>query len=247
MNPPNQFTSKTPVYVLCAGEGTRLFPFNSILPKCMMPIGPKPCVAWIIEQIERCGFSDIRLIVRTSDFGIFGREFRDKKAVTVLTDDDQGTAGHFFSRRFLESQHSDILLWYGDCLIDADIKDLLQMHQDYGCDATLLLSTKVRLEYGLVKTRGHGRSPVRQVVSVQEKPVMDSLIWTGIVALKQDAFAPYIRPGDDFAKDVFPKMMTDGRKVCSVHVGKEWLDIGSYVTYKRANDLAQRGELFSGA
>ena len=47
--------------VLAGGKGERLFPFSSVIPKCLIPVAGKPCVRWIVEDAISQGFNDIVL------------------------------------------------------------------------------------------------------------------------------------------------------------------------------------------
>ncbi|MDF2379757.1 MAG: sugar phosphate nucleotidyltransferase [Candidatus Gracilibacteria bacterium] len=42
-----------------AGLGTRLLPFSKVIPKSMLPVHDKPCVQWIVEELEAAGIRDI--------------------------------------------------------------------------------------------------------------------------------------------------------------------------------------------
>lgn len=42
-----------------AGLGTRLLPFSKVIPKAMLPVHNKPCVQWIVEELETVGITDI--------------------------------------------------------------------------------------------------------------------------------------------------------------------------------------------
>jgi mannose-1-phosphate guanylyltransferase len=63
--------------VLAGGKGERLFPFSSIIPKCLIPVAGKPCVRWIIEDAIQQGFKDIVLCINKKDQSNFKYEFRD--------------------------------------------------------------------------------------------------------------------------------------------------------------------------
>ena len=46
-----------------AGQGTRLRPLTSIIPKEMLPLGPKPAVEYIIEELHSVGVDDIIFVI----------------------------------------------------------------------------------------------------------------------------------------------------------------------------------------
>lgn len=42
-----------------AGMGTRLLPFTKVIPKAMLPVHDRPCVQWIVEELNEAGVNDI--------------------------------------------------------------------------------------------------------------------------------------------------------------------------------------------
>ena len=52
----------TKAVIPVAGLGTRLLPVTKSQPKEMLPLGRKPCVQWIVEEIARAGITDILFI-----------------------------------------------------------------------------------------------------------------------------------------------------------------------------------------
>ena len=49
-------------FLLAAGAGTRLRPLTDHVPKCLIPIGGKPLLAIWLEQLERLGVTEARLL-----------------------------------------------------------------------------------------------------------------------------------------------------------------------------------------
>ena len=49
--------------ILAGGKGTRLAPFTTIFPKPMLPVGDRPILDIVINQLTYCGFKDIILSV----------------------------------------------------------------------------------------------------------------------------------------------------------------------------------------
>jgi len=48
--------------ILSAGQGKRLLPLTSELPKCLLPVGDKPLIAWQIEALHAAGIDDIAVV-----------------------------------------------------------------------------------------------------------------------------------------------------------------------------------------
>jgi MurNAc alpha-1-phosphate uridylyltransferase len=53
--------------ILAAGRGERLRPLTDTTPKPLLPVGGKPLVAWLIEGLASCGFTE--LVVNSAHLG----------------------------------------------------------------------------------------------------------------------------------------------------------------------------------
>ena len=49
--------------ILAGGKGTRLKPYTHVLPKPLVPVGEKPILAILIEQLKNRGIHEITLCV----------------------------------------------------------------------------------------------------------------------------------------------------------------------------------------
>ena len=48
-------------FILCGGEGTRLRPYTYTTPKPMLPVGGKPILQYVVENLRRAGIKDFTL------------------------------------------------------------------------------------------------------------------------------------------------------------------------------------------
>ena len=53
----------TQAIIPLAGQGTRLLPFTSVLPKELMPINGKPVIEYILDECIKSGINEIILII----------------------------------------------------------------------------------------------------------------------------------------------------------------------------------------
>jgi mannose-1-phosphate guanylyltransferase/phosphomannomutase len=125
-----------------------------------------------------------------------------------------------------------------------DLRKLIDFHNKKGADVTIALNRSSKpLEYGLVMTDAEGR--VEQFI---EKPSRDRVytdhVNTGIYVISNHILeeipdnTPY-----DFARDLFPKLMAQGRKLCGLLIDGYWCDVGSCLSYLKANFDALSGSL----
>ena len=62
--PPNLFTMTgiTKAVIPAAGLGTRLLPATKSQPKEMLPVGRKPCIQYVVEELQNSGITDVLII-----------------------------------------------------------------------------------------------------------------------------------------------------------------------------------------
>lgn len=224
--------------VMAGGEGSRLRPLTSNLPKPMMPIANRPIMEHIIALLRSCGVRDVHatlhyLADEIESYFSDGSEF-DVQMDYAVEDTPLGTAG---SVKRLESHLDDtFVIISGDALCDFDLGAAVEFHRKKGSAATLVLTRVIEpLEFGVVVTDDEGR-----IQRFLEKPswgeVFSDTVNTGIYVLQPEVFQK-IAPGRsvDFSKDVFPQLLADGWPIYGYVADGYWADIGSLEQYRQAN------------
>lgn len=144
--------------VLCAGLGTRLGPLTSETPKAMLPVGGEPLLAHTLRHLARHGVHDVTVNLHFKGESIraffgngefFGVCLRYLDEPSLL-----GTAGTVRSLAPDLDPKDELLVLYGDLLLDQDFGEMARVHRDRAADATLLLHQRagsnslVRMEEG---------------------------------------------------------------------------------------------------
>ena len=222
-------------FILGAGYGTRLFPFSSVIPKVLLPVGEKPCIRWIVDTILKQGFKDIFICCLDKDFKLFKHEFRDAPNIQYITSiAPEGSAGQF--EVAVPHLNEDFIVWYGDDLLALELADLIDFHEENKSEATLVLSQKVSSEFGVVHVN---RS---EITAFDEKPYVGKNVWTGVAMFNME-MKKYLGSHRDFARDVFPEMLKDGRRLKGFLTDSQWFDVGNIASYMKVNELALKREL----
>src|ERR1700727_638136 len=117
--------------ILAGGEGTRLRPLTSTIPKPVVPLVDRPFIAFMIEWLRSHGIEDVIMscgFLATSvrnvlgDGSAFGIRLR-----FVEEPDPRGTAG---ALKFAESMLDErFLLLNGDVLTDIDLTAQVAQHE----------------------------------------------------------------------------------------------------------------------
>jgi mannose-1-phosphate guanylyltransferase/phosphomannomutase len=224
--------------IMAGGEGTRLRPLTSNVPKPMMPLVNRPMMEHIIDLLVRHGIEDIVVTVSflanaiRNYFGD-GSEF-GVRMVYASEETPLGTAGSV--RNAMEQLDDTFLVISGDVLTDVDLSAIVEEHRRHGAIATIgLVSVPNPLEFGIVITREDG-----SIERFLEKPswgeVFTDTINTGIYVLEPDIFDWIPTEGpSDFSGDVFPALLEAGQPTFGALAVGHWEDVGTLDAYVRAH------------
>lgn len=129
--------------VLCAGRGTRLRPLSDRIPKAILPVGGRPLLAHTLRWLALEGVHDV--VINLHHLGdkipaAIGDGSEDGVAVTYVREDRLlGTAGSVRNLVSHVAHDDDVLVVYGDLLIDQPLEALTKTHASNGALATLLV------------------------------------------------------------------------------------------------------------
>ena len=223
--------------IMAGGNGSRLRPLTCTKPKPMANIFGKPLLEHITELLKKHGIRDIGITLRylpesiKSHFGD-GKNFGVN--ITYFTENEPlGTAGAVFAARdFLDD---DFLIISGDALCDFNLSSAIDFHKRNKAEATLMLySMDIPIEYGVVATDESGK--IRRFL---EKPdwsrVLSDTVNTGIYILSKSVFSGFSGGNFDFSKDVFPKLLSQGRALYGYRAEGYWCDIGDIDVFRHCH------------
>jgi mannose-1-phosphate guanylyltransferase / phosphomannomutase len=223
--------------VMAGGEGSRLRPLTIGRPKPMVPMVSKPVMGHILDLLKRHGITEVVVTLHFmpeviqgyfGDGGSLGMEIRYAVEETPL-----GTAGSVKNaQKYLDEP---FIIISGDAVTDLDLEKIIAFHEEKQAEATLTLYRVANpLEYGVIITDPDGR-----VTQFLEKPswgeVISDTVNTGIYVIDPTVL-DLIEEGvpTDWSKDVFPKMLEDGRPLYGFVAEGNWTDVGDILEYMRA-------------
>ncbi|MFN8130344.1 MAG: NDP-sugar synthase [Solirubrobacteraceae bacterium] len=221
--------------ILVGGEGTRLRPLTSALPKPVIPLVDRPFMAYMLEWLRGHGVDDVVLSCGFLADGVrevlgdgerFGIRLRYVEEPRPL-----GTGGAVkFAEDLLEER---FLMLNGDVLTDIDLTAQIAQHERTGARGTLaLVPVEDPSAYGLVRLEPDGA--VREFL---EKPAPDqidtNLISAGAYVLNRDVLG-LLEAGEpaSIEREVFPRLV--GQGLYGYASDGYWLDIGTPERYLQA-------------
>jgi mannose-1-phosphate guanylyltransferase len=232
----------TQAVILVGGEGTRLRPITSRVPKPVAPVVGRPFVAYILDNLVRHGVT--RAVFSTGFLAeaieaVIGDGSGYGLEVTYAVEHEPlGTAGAIAN---CESKLHDgsFFVFNGDVLSDVDLTALAALHVRKGGMGTIYLTpVEDPRRYGLVEIDDEAR-----VMSFLEKPSDyegTALINAGVYVLEPEVLEMVPR-GKLFSieRGVFPRLAQAGSLYGYVDHGY-WRDIGTPESYLQAHfDILQ--------
>src|ERR1044072_5890128 len=210
------------------GEGTRLRPLTTTVPKPVVPLVDRPFIRFMIDWLSRHGVDDVVMSCGHLASGVrnvlgdgtaLGIKLRYVEEPRPL-----GTGGALKYAEPLLGER--FLMLNGDVLTDLDLTAQMEQHERTGARATLALTpVDDPSAYGLVRTKKGG-----EVTEFVEKPSADQIdthnISAGAYVLERSVLE-LLEPGKpaSIERDVFPRLVGDG---LYGYVGEGyWMDIGT--------------------
>ena len=223
--------------ILVGGEGTRLRPLTSTVPKPVVTLVDRPFMAYMLEWLRGHGVDDVILSCGFMADGV--REvLGDGSALGVRVryveePEPLGTGGALkYAEDLLDER---FFMLNGDVLSDMDLTAQLRQHVQTGARATLaLMAVDDPSAFGLVR-----RHPDGSVKQFLEKPSADQVLDTNLVnagayILEREVLRAMAPAGTRISieREVFPTLVDKG--LYGYEATGYWLDIGTPQRYLQA-------------
>lgn len=220
--------------ILAGGQGTRLKPYTTFIPKPLVPIGNEmPVLEIIIRQLAKYGFDHITITVNHLSHLIMAF-FGDGSKWNVTIDYSQediplSTIGPL---TLINDLPDNFLVMNGDILCDLDYREFFQYHVSH--QHTVTVSTyrrEAKIDFGVLQYDAHNI-----ITHFAEKPVYTFDVSMGIYCMHRsviDAIPKRRKYG-------FDDLMRDGVKNQANYAARAfdgfWIDIGRAEDYDYCNE-----------
>lgn len=216
--------------VMAGGFGRRLGQLTEDLPKPMLPVGDRPLLERIIDQLRDAGIRSVNLTTHYRGEAIathFGDGRRFGVDIRYVNEDEPlGTAG---ALGLLEDMVEPILVMNGDILTRVSFRAMLEFHDDHDADMTMAVRPyEVSVPYGVVETDG------ADVVGIVEKPLVSGFVNAGIYLLSARACREVPKGEHHEMPELVRGLVAKGFRVVGFPLREYWLDIGQLDDYQQA-------------
>src|SRR5271165_3687276 len=214
--------------ILVGGEGKRLRPLTSTVPKPVVPLVDRPFISFMLEWLREHGIDDVIMscgFLATSVRNVLGDgSGLGIRLRFVEEPDPRGTAGALkYAEPLLDER---FLMLNGDVLTDLNLTEQMAQHEQTRARATLaLVPVPDPTAYGLVHLNED-----RSVREFLEKPSSDridsNLISAGAYVLERELLE-LVPAGRNVSieREVWPLLIGDG--LYGFPCDSYWLDIGT--------------------
>lgn len=224
--------------VMAGGFGVRLRPLTDDMPKPMLPVGDRPLLELIIEQLRSAGIRQVnvtthykaeKIIQHFGDGSSFGVELN-----YVSEDRPMGTAG---ALSLIEKKNEPLLVVNGDILTGVDFRSMLSYHRENHADLTVAVRKfDIQVPYGVIECNGS------RVESLSEKPLLSFFVNAGIYFLEPSVHR-YIPDGEySDMTDLIRLLLKEKKTVISFPIMEYWLDVGQPIDYEQAQEDMMNGK-----
>jgi dTDP-glucose pyrophosphorylase len=217
--------------VMAGGFGTRMRPLTETMPKPMLPVGDRPVMEHVLEQLQKVGISHVSITTHYKPEAIvehFGDGSRFGIEIEYVNEAEPlGTAG---ALGLLKAPEGPLLVINGDVLTQVNFRSMLSYHVDSHADMTVgVRRFELQVPYGVVDMDDS------RVMRLDEKPTYRFFINAGVYLI-EPAVLSHIKSFEHLdATELIDRLLTAGKRVVGFPIHEYWLDIGRPDDYARAN------------
>ncbi len=231
-------------YILAAGEGVRMRPLTSNIPKPLLPVAGKPFLEHNIDALKDAGIKDIVLLIGWKAHRI-REHFGDGKAFGVRIDyveqkERLGTAHAIGMVK--DRMDSAFLCLYGDVVLTKEsVKGLVQHHKKVKGSVMALTTVEDPSRYGCIKAEDG------VVMDIVEKPEVPegNMVNAGAYILEPEIFDAIAEtkksPRGEFEVTDSFKILMKKSHLYTHRLEGEWIDVARPWDLLEANRILMKG------
>ena len=208
--------------ILSGGKGTRLKPYTITIPKSLVPVGERPILGIIIDQLIKNGFKHITLAVNHMS-EIIRAYFGDGSGLGIkldysVEDIPLSTIGPL---TLINDLPEHFLVMNGDVLTDMSYRDLMAVHLKMRNDMTVATySREQQIDFGVISLDDNNK-----IIGFSEKPTYSLKVSMGVYAMSRHLIRQLKAKKPYGFDDLMIDCIKNNNKIASYLYDGYWLDI----------------------
>jgi len=232
--------------ILAAGKGTRLKPLTYGIPKPLLPVGGRPVIDYVMDNLLTAHGEIDQIFVAVSYMREVIENYlkhapRDHIPIETVTTLGWETGGDLRTIVVEKDISDTVAVAYGDNVTDINMGEMVKFHKKKGRLATIALFRVPWEEvdrFGIADVSGDSL-----VSSFIEKParhqVKSNLANAGYYILEPSAIEAIPHKKVKVEHALFPTLAREGQLAAFVYNPTHWLDIGTIESYRKANKMME--------
>ncbi|MDQ1086426.1 sugar phosphate nucleotidyltransferase [Siphonobacter sp. SORGH_AS_1065] len=215
--------------IMAGGKGSRLSPLTDSIPKALLKINQVPIIERIVNHFQTFGIQDFIISV-----GHLGQQIKEHFAQTNTSIEfisEQQPLGSIGALRLIQNwKHKYVFIINCDLLTDFDVHAFLQEFLDSGAELGIgTYQHQVKLPWGVIE-----KDINRQFIGITEKPSLTFEINAGIYVIERSLLTLIPESGPYEGWQFIATAAQAGHKISCIPIQGEWLDIGNFSDYEKA-------------
>ena len=218
-----------PILIMAGGEGKRLLPFTSFLPKPLIPIKNKPAVVHIMNLFKSKNFSKFIFSINYNDKVLksYLNELSNIYNISLIQENTRlGSAG---ALKKLQNIKDDLFIVNCDTIFNFNVLQLLSFHRENNNEITLVAAVKkFDVPFGVCNI-DEKKGILKNMI---EKPSKNYVVNTGLYVCKPSLLKK-LPNKTKFGMDLVIRSLLNKNKKIGIYPinEKDWQDTGSWTSY----------------
>ncbi len=204
--------------ILAGGKGTRLASISGSVPKVLVPVGGRPVLAHQLELLMAAGYKDVRIFAghlaeQIQDF-IKAGNWGDLNIQIEIESTPLGSAGAVIEK--LDSLPEQFTVLYGDTMLAIDLERMTAFHSANDADVTILVHPNDHpFDSDLVEANDEWLVTGLHSYPHPETACYRNMVSAALYVVRRESLRAWAAQAKkcDFAKNVFPFLLTSGGRL----------------------------------
>jgi len=227
--------------ILAGGEGTRLKPYTTVIPKPLVPVGNRTILEILISRLKKCGITELTICVNHLAeliMSYFGNG--NKLGVKIEYSIEKKPLGTVAPIKMIKNLPENFLVMNGDLLTDLDFRKLYNYHLENKSLITIATYKRTeKVDFGVIEID----KSKNIVLDFKEKPEYELNVSMGVYVLNKKVLNK-IPFNKQFGFDDLMLTLLNKKQTIKVYpYNGYWLDIGRPDDYEKANEEIEKLDL----